>query len=116
MADEDSQATMKDHKELQTSLTSLMDSNMEELRELLTKLASAKASPSASSPHGGTSSQEHVNIENEDENGGDEGHSEADKKNHTPKEQPSSQGKSSKEEFHAVPPSYSPDHQFHILI
>ena len=34
---------------------------------------------------------------------------EGDKKNHTPKEKPSSQGNGSKEEFHAVPPSYSPD-------
>ena len=90
MADEDAQATMKHLKEFQTSL-SLMDSRMEELRELLTKLASAKATPSASSPHGGNSSQEHVNVENKDEDGGDEGHSEGDKKNHTPKEKPSSQ-------------------------
>ena len=109
MADEDAQATMKDLKEMQASLTSLVDSRMDELRELIAQLASAKASPSASSPHGGNSSQEHVNVENEDEDGGDEGNSEGDKKNHTPKEQPSSQGKSSKEEFHAVPPSYSPD-------
>ena len=109
MADEDAQATMKDLKELQTSLTSLMDSRMEELRELITKLGSAKASPSASSPHGGNSSSEHVNVENEDEDGGEEGHLEGDKNNHTPKEKPSSQGNGSKEEFHAVPPSYSSD-------
>ena len=62
MADEDAQATMKDLKEVQASLTSLMDSRMEEWRELITKLGSTKASPSASSPHGGNSSQEHVNA------------------------------------------------------
>ena len=43
MADEDAQATMKDLKEVQASLMSLMDSCMDELRELIAKLASAKA-------------------------------------------------------------------------
>ena len=56
MADEDTQATMKDLKEVQASLTSLVDSRMDELRELIAQLASVKASPSASSPHDGNSS------------------------------------------------------------
>ena len=43
MADEDTQATMKDLKEVQASLTSLVDSRMNELHELLSQFASAKA-------------------------------------------------------------------------
>ena len=81
---------------------------MDELRELLSKFTSMKAAPSASRPPG-DSSAEHVNVENEDQNGGEGEHSEGDKKNTSPKENPSSHGKGSKEEFHAVPPSYSPD-------
>ena len=51
---------------------------MEKLRELFTKFASMKAAPSASSPPGGNSSTEHVNVENENENGGEAEHSEGD--------------------------------------
>ena len=41
MADDDGvAATMKDLKELQTSLTSSMDTRMDELRELIAKCAS----------------------------------------------------------------------------
>ena len=109
MADEDVPATMKDLKEMQTPLTSLMDSCMNKLCDIFTKFASTKAAPYASSPPGDNSSTEHVNVENEDENGGEGEHSEGDKKNTSPKENPSSHGKGSKEEFHAVPPSYSPD-------
>ena len=47
---EDVAATMKDLKEVQTSLTSLVDKRMDELRELIAQLASAQAAaPSASS-------------------------------------------------------------------
>ena len=109
MADEDVPATMKDIKEMHTSLTSLMDSRMDELHELFTKFASTKAAPSASSPPGEHTSSEDINVENKDENGGEGEHSEGDKKNTSPKENPSSHGKYSKEEFHAVPSSYSPD-------
>ena len=62
MADEDTHATMKDLNEMQTSLTSLVDTRMDELRELIAQLASVKASPSSSSPHGGNSSKEHVDV------------------------------------------------------
>ena len=109
MADEDVPATMKDIKEMQTSLTSLMDPRMDKLRELLSKFASTKAAPSASSPLGNNSSSEDVNVENEDEDGGEGEHTEGEKKNTSPKENPSFHGKGCKDEFHAVPPSYSPD-------
>ena len=84
---------MKDLKELQTSLTSSMDTRMDELRELIAKLVSVQATnPSTSSVPGGISpekppsDQEVVVGENE-----------------TIKE------KSGKEEYHTVPPNYSPD-------
>ena len=56
MDDADVPATMKDLKEMHTSLTSLMDSRMDELRELLSKFPSTKAAPSASNPPGDNSS------------------------------------------------------------
>ena len=86
-------ATMKDLKEMEISLTSVVDKRMDELRDMIAKLASAQASnPSASSVPGGISpekppsDQEVVVGENE-----------------TIKE------KSGKEEYHTVPPNYSPD-------
>ena len=80
-----------------------------ELRELLSKLASTKAAPSASSPPGENSSSEHVNVENEEEDGGKGEQSEGEKKDTSPKKNPSSNEKGSKEEFHVLPPFYSPD-------
>ena len=55
MADGDQvEATMKDLKDI-TSLTSIMDKRMDELRDLLAKLAGSQAStPSASSVPGAT--------------------------------------------------------------
>ena len=93
MAYEDVSATMKHLKEIQTSLTSLMDSRMNELHESLAQFASAKAAPSASSPPGDHSSAEHVNVENGHENGSEGEHSEGDKKNNAPKENPPLTGK-----------------------
>ena len=116
MADEDTQATMKDLKEMQASLTSLVDSRMDELRELIAQLASAKASPSASSPHGGNSSQEHVNVENEDENGCDEGHSEGDKKNTLLRNNPPLKGEIARRNSIRFLLPTLPTHQFYILI
>ena len=59
-------ATMKDLREVETSLTSLVDKRMDELRDLIEKLASVQAStPSASSAPGDNSS-ENVAKENEE--------------------------------------------------
>ena len=56
MADEEVAATMKDLKEMETSLTSIVDKRMDELREMIAKLASMQAStPSASSAPGDNS-------------------------------------------------------------
>ena len=66
-------ATMKDLKELKSSLTSLVDTRMDELRELLTKLGSARvAAPPPSSAHNDNSS-ENVNGEDEEADDGDTG-------------------------------------------
>ena len=66
-------ATMKDLKELKSSLTSLVDTRMDELRELLTKLGSARAAaPPASSAHNDNSSEK-VNVEDEEADDGDRG-------------------------------------------
>ena len=60
-------ATMKDIKELETSLTSVMDKHMDELREMIAKLMSTQAStPSASSAPGDNSSEK---VASEDEIG-----------------------------------------------
>ena len=57
-------ATMKDLKKMETSLKSIVDKRMDELRELIAKLASAQAStPSASSDPGDHSSE---NVAKED--------------------------------------------------
>ena len=58
MADGDEAgATMKDLKDLEASLTSIVDKRMDELRDMIAKLASAQAStPSASSVPGDNSS------------------------------------------------------------
>ena len=101
-------ATMKDLKEMQTSLTSNMDKRMDELRELIAKLPSAQASiPSASSVPGGNSSGKPP-----PDNKGAEGENEPNKEGEGQKEKDkassSSQGKEGKEEYHTVPPFYSP--------
>jgi hypothetical protein len=110
MADDDGvAATMKDLKEMETSLNSNMDKRMDELHNLIAKLASAQASnPSASSVPGGHSSEkpplDHEGAEGENEpNKEGEGQKEKDKASS------SSQGKDGKEEYHTVPPFYSPD-------
>ena len=79
-------ATMKDLKELKSSLTSLVDTRMDELRELLTKLGSAQATtPPASSAHNDNSSEK-VNVEDEEADDGDTGTKEdEDKANEKPK-------------------------------
>ena len=87
---------------------------MDELRELITQLASAQAAaPSASSAPRNNSS-ENVNVEDEEVNEGEgEGKETRDQekdKGKIPKKAPSSNGKGDKEEYHAVPPqSYTPD-------
>ena len=66
-------ATMKDLKEVQTTLTSLMDTRMNELRGLIAQLRNAPAAaPGASSaPH--DNSSENVNEEDEEANEGETG-------------------------------------------
>ena len=90
MANEDVVATMKDLKEMQTSLTSIVDKRMDELRELIAQLASAQAStPSASSAPSDNSSEK-VNVEDEGVGEGEgEGKESGDKdKNKIPKKPP----------------------------
>ena len=113
MADEEVAATMKDLKEMQTSLTSIVDKRMDELRELIAQLASTQASTLSASNAPSDHSLEKVNVE---EDGVDEGEGEGkesgdkDKdKNKIPKKPPPSNGKGEKEDYHAVPPSYTPD-------
>ena len=111
MADEDVPATMKYLKEMQTSLTSLVDSRMTELRELIAQLASAKATDMSGSSSPGDNSSEKVNVEN-DEVGEDEGEGKesGDKdKTKIPKKPPPSNGKGEKEDYYAVPQNYTPD-------
>ena len=113
MDNEDVAATMKDLREMQTSLTSLVDLRMNELHELLAQLASAKATdPSASSAPSDNSSEK-VNVENNEEDEGEGGQTEGDEKDkdkvNSPKKNLSSNGKGNKEDFYVVPPCYSPD-------
>ena len=103
-------ATMKDLREVETSLTSLVDKSMDELRDLIAKLASVQASaPSASSALVDNSS-ENVAKENEEvEEGEGEGKG-GESKNKLPKKDSPSKGKGGKEDYHTVPPpSYTPD-------
>ena len=108
MADENVAATMKDLKEMQTSLTSLVDKRMDELRELIAQIASAQATtpPASSAPT--DNSSEHINEEDDGADGGEEEGKEGGEKDKTklPKKPPSS---NEKEEYHAVPPNYTPD-------
>ena len=106
-------ATMKDLKELKGSLTSLVDTRMDELHELITKLASARATtPPASSAHNDNSSEK-VNVEDEEADDGDTGTKEdedkANEKPKPPKKSSSSDGKGKGANYHAVPPNYTPD-------
>ena len=104
-------ATMKDLKKLQASLTSTVDKRMDELRELIAQIASAQASaPSASSAPNDNSSEK-VNVEDDGVGEGEgEGKESGDKdKNKIPKKPPPSNGKGEKEDYHAVPPNYTPD-------
>ena len=96
---------------MQTSLTSIVDKRMDELRELIAQLASAQAStPSASSAPSDNSSEK-VNVEDEGVDEGErEGKESGDKdKNKIPKKPSSSNGKGEKEDYHAIPPIYTPD-------
>ena len=58
-------ATMKDLREVETSLTSLVDKRMDELRDLITKLASVQASTPSTSSAPSDNSSEKVNVEDE---------------------------------------------------
>ena len=105
-------ATMKDLKALETSLTSKMDKRMDELRELVAKLASVQAcTPSTSSIPGDNSSDE-IPLENEEAEGGKgkDKEGEGTNENDLPKKPTSSNGKGEKGGYHVVsPPSYTPD-------
>ena len=63
MADEEVAATIKDLKEMRTSLSSIVDKRMDELRELITQLASAQAAAPSSSSAPRNNSSENVNVE-----------------------------------------------------
>ena len=110
---DDVAATMKDLKELKGSLTSLVDTRMDELRELIAQLGSARAAapPASSSPH--EDSSENVNGEDDEGDDGETGtKGDGDKENEKakiPKKSSSSDGKGKEEGYHAVPPTYSPD-------
>ena len=110
---DDVAATMKDLKELKGSLTSLMDTRMDELCELIAQLGSARATtPPASSAHNDNSSK-NVNSEDEEADDGETGtkgdEDKAHEKPKSPKKSSSSGGKGKEEDYHAVPPNYTPD-------
>ena len=106
-------ATMKDLKEMQTSLTSIMDKRMDELRELIAQLGSARAAASGASSAPHDNSSENINVENDEADGGETGtKGDGDQENEKakiPKKSSSSDGKGKEEGYHAVPPTYSPD-------
>ena len=110
---EDVAATMKDLKEVQTSLKSLVDTRMDELCELIAQLGSARAAapPASSAPH--DDSSENVNGEDDEADEGETGtKGDGDKENEKakiPKKSSSSNGKGKEEDYHAVPPNYTPD-------
>ena len=62
--EEEVAATMKDLKEMEASLTSVVDKRMDELRELIAQLASAQASTLSASSAPNDNSSEKVNVEN----------------------------------------------------
>ena len=110
---DDVATTMKDLNELKGSLTSLVDTRMDELRELIAQLGSAQATtPPASSAHNDNSS-ENVNVEDEEADNGETGtKGDDDKANEIPKppkNSSSSDGKGKEGDYHAVPPQYTPD-------
>ena len=101
---EDEPATMKDFKEIETSLTSAMDKRMDEMRDMIAKLMSTQASTLSASSALVDTSSEKINSEDDGvENG--EANKDDPHKNASPAKE-----KGGKGDYHAVPPpSYTPD-------
>ena len=98
-------ATMKDLKALETTLTSNMDKRMDELRELITKLASVQAATPSSSSITVENSSEENPLENKEADGdkGKDKEGEANV-NDLPKKPTLFDGKGDKGGYNAAPP------------
>ena len=98
-------ATMKDIKELETSLTSAMNARMDEMREMIADLIKAQTTTPSASP----TPEESPSGKKPEEKGEEEG--ESGTKDDPPKKNATPQGKGEKEDYHQAPLGswYSPD-------